>query len=245
MKTVNTAFAKQSQQELEAFAALSRQEFACEADAETAVQRFRKQLKLTTLTVYQLISEARYQRRGCPRPDQAADCTIVRIEGAIASNVSVYQERLQRKSCFILATNETDTSRFTAEELLGTYKDQQKVERGFRFLKDPQFLASTLFLKSVPRIMSLAAIMTLCLLVYAALEYRIRTALAEASETFPNQSGRPIANPTARWVFQYFMGIHILTIHETQTVLLNMDESHRKLLKLLGRFYVKYYSDSG
>lgn len=245
LKTINTAFAKQSQQELEAFAALSRQEFACEADAETAVQRFRKQLKLTTLTVYQLISEARYQRRGCPRPDQAADCTIVRIEGAIASNVSVYQERLQRKSCFILATNETDTSRFTAEELLGTYKDQQKVERGFRFLKDPQFLASTLFLKSVPRIMSLAAIMTLCLLVYAALEYRIRTALAEASETFPNQSGRTIANPTARWVFQYFMGIHILTIHETQTVLLNMDESHRKLLKLLGRFYVKYYSDSG
>lgn len=192
-----------------------------------------------------MISEVRYQRRGRPRPDQAADYTIVRIEGAIASNISVYQERLQRKSCFILATNETDTSRLTEEELLSTYKDQQKVERGFRFLKDPQFLASTLFLKSVSRIMSLAAIMTLCLLVYAALEYRIRTALAEASETFPNQSGHPVANPTARWVFQYFMGIHILTIHGTQTVLLNMNEPHRKLLKLLGDFYVKYYSDSG
>ncbi|WP_083398603.1 hypothetical protein [Nitrosomonas communis] len=73
MKTVNTAFLKQSQQELKAFEALSRQEFACEADAETAVRRFRKQLKLTTLTAHQLISEARYQRRGRPRPDQAAD----------------------------------------------------------------------------------------------------------------------------------------------------------------------------
>ena len=93
--------------------------------------------------------------------------------------------------------------------------------------------------------MSLAAIMTLCLLVYAALEHRIRTALVEADETFPNQSGRPIANPTARWVFQYFMGIHILTIRGAQTVLLNMNEPHRKLLKLLGDCYVKYYSDSG
>ena len=245
LKTVNSAFAKQSQQELKAFEALCRQEFACQADAETAVQRFKKQLKLTTLADYQLIHEARYRRRGRPKPDQAADYTIVRIEGAIASNVSVYRERLQRKSCFILATNETDASRLPAEELLSTYKDQQKVERGFRFLKDPQFLASTLFLKSVSRLMSLAAIMTLCLLVYAALEYRIRTTLAEADETFPNQSGRPIANPTARWVFQYFMGIHILTIHGTQTVLLNMNGPHRKLLKLLGDCYVKYYSDSG
>ncbi|WP_139225352.1 hypothetical protein [Nitrosomonas sp. Nm34] len=42
LKTVNTAFTEQSQQELEAFAALSRQEFACEVDAETAVRRFRK-----------------------------------------------------------------------------------------------------------------------------------------------------------------------------------------------------------
>lgn len=40
------------------------------------------------------------------------------------------------------------------------------------------------------------------------------------------------------------MGMPILTIHETQTVLLNMNEPHRKLLKLLGDFYVKYYSDS-
>ncbi len=41
------------------------------------------------------------------------------------------------------------------------------------------------------------------------------------------------------------MDIHILTIHGTQAVLLNMNEPHRKLLKLLGDFYVKYYSDSG
>jgi transposase len=41
------------------------------------------------------------------------------------------------------------------------------VERGFRFLKDPLFLASSLYLKSPKRIMTLMRVMTLCLLVYA------------------------------------------------------------------------------
>ena len=61
------------------------------------------------------------------------------------------------------------------ERLLECYKkDQQKVERGFRFLKDPVFLSSTLFLKTPRRIMALMAVMTLCLLVYAAVQWRVR-----------------------------------------------------------------------
>jgi transposase len=44
-------------------------------------------------------------------------------------------------------------------------------------------------------------VMTVCLLVYAALEYRIRTALKEHAATFPDQKGKRIQNPTARWVF--------------------------------------------
>jgi transposase len=78
------------------------------------------------------------------------------------------------------------------------------IERGFRFLKDPLFMASTLYLKSPKRIMALMMVMTLCLLVYAALEYRIRQALQQHDQTFPNQKGQPTRTPTARWVFQFF-----------------------------------------
>jgi len=78
--------------------------------------------------------------------------------------------RLQRKSCFILASNQLDMDKRSDLELIEAYKDQQKVERGFRFLKDPMFMASTLFLKSTKRLMALMMVMTLCLLVYAALE---------------------------------------------------------------------------
>ena len=50
---------------------------------------------------------------------------------------------------------------------------------GIRFLKDPLFLASSLFLKSPKRIMALMMVMTLCLLVYAALQHRIRQRLEQ------------------------------------------------------------------
>ena len=141
-----------------------------------------------------------------------------------------------------MATNQLDQDELSDAELLQIYRDQQKVERGFRFLKDPQFKASTLFLKSVKRVMALTAIMTLCLLIYAALEYRIRKALREAKETFPNQLGQPVANPTARWVFQFFSGIHILTVDQGQVVVLNMNNQQWKLLRLLGKHYEQLYS---
>jgi transposase len=131
------------------------------------------------------------------------------------------------------------------EELIKAYKDQQKVERGFRFLKDPRFMASTLFLKSTERIMALMMVMTLCLLVYAALEHRIRQSLIQAQQIFPHQVGQPISNPTARWVFQFFAGIHVLVIGHMQTLILNMNQYHWLLLKLLGEPYEKIYSGDG
>jgi transposase len=48
--------------------------------------------------------------------------------------------------------------------------------------------------------MALLMVMTVCLLVYAALEYRIRHALKEHEATFPDQKGKRIQSPTARWV---------------------------------------------
>jgi transposase len=51
---------------------------------------------------------------------------------------------------------------------LDGYKGQVQSERGCRFLKDPQFCASSLSLKKPERVMALLMVMTVCLLVYAA-----------------------------------------------------------------------------
>jgi transposase len=44
--------------------------------------------------------------------------------------------------------------------------------------------------------MALLRVMTVCLLVYAALESRLRTGLKEHAATFPDQKGKRIQNPT-------------------------------------------------
>ena len=128
------------------------------------------------------------------------------------------------------------------QELLDGYKGQKHVEHGFRFLKDPRFLAASLYLKKPERIMALLMVMTVCLLVYAALEYRIRQGLINFQATFPNQKGQPIQNPTARWVFQYFSGIHVLRIPGEGAFVLNVTDQHRQLLQRLGRSYEAFYS---
>jgi len=241
-QTLNKQFRQQSQTELKAFESLCKQAFACETDARHALDKLQKKLKITELPDITLVEECRHSKPGRPGKKVQPDRHIIRITGTLATRLLPYQQKLARKSCFIVATNQLDQDQLSDAELLQTYQDQQKVERGFRFLKDPQFMASTLFLKSVKRVMALTVIMTLCLLVYAALEYRIRKALREAKETFPNQLGQPVTNPTARWVFQFFAGIHILTVDQMQVLVLNMNDLQWKLLRLLGKPYEQLYS---
>ena len=47
--------------------------------------------------------------------------------------------------------------------------------------------------------MALMMVMTLCLLIYAVLEYRIRETLKKHNTTFPFLQGQPISNPTAKY----------------------------------------------
>ena len=95
-------------------------------------------------------------------------------------------------------------------EALREYKDQQSVERGFRFLKDPLFFTSSVFLKKPSRIVSLGMIMVLSLLVYSVAQFKLRKTLKENGETIPDQKGKATSRPTMSWVFQIFEGIHLL-----------------------------------
>ncbi|MBP5973119.1 hypothetical protein HW132_10335 [Brasilonema sp. CT11] len=48
---------------------------------------------------------------------------------------------------------------YSAEQVLLEYKQQQSSERGFRFLKDPLFFTSSVFVKSPERVAALALLM--------------------------------------------------------------------------------------
>lgn len=51
-------------------------------------------------------------------------------------------------------------------------------------------------------------------------------------------------NPTARWVFQFFTGIHLLAVEEIRETILNLKEAHETLLTLLGARFVALYANS-
>ena len=55
---------------------------------------------------------------------------------------------------FIVASNELSEQKLSAEEILAYYKDQSKVERGFRFLNDPLCMVESVFLKKESSLLS-------------------------------------------------------------------------------------------
>jgi transposase len=245
-QTVNKQHLKQSQAEYKAFNALANRSFACVADAEAALAHLQKKLKVVALHDPCIVEVAGFKGKGRPAKGRQADAISYRIAAGVASVLETRRRKIQQKSCFILASNQLEEAQLGHEELLDyNTPGQQKVERGFRFLKDPWFMANTLFLKSPKRIMALMMIMTLCLLVYGALEYRIRQTLQEQQQTFPTQLGTTTAKPTARWVFQFFAGIHVLLIGSCREVILNCNEYHHQLLNLLGERYIRLYANSG
>jgi transposase len=240
-RTIDRQWLKQSAHEVKAFKTLCRTAFACEADAHQALAHFAHDLQTTFLHDSTVCPTSHYEKRGRPGPGAQPAQIVYHIAGALASRLTDRQARVDQQSCFILATNERDEGQLSPHAVLDGYKGQAQAERGFRFLKDPQFLASSLYLKKPQRIMALLMVMTICLLVYAALEYRMRTALKEHGATFPDQKGKRIQNPTARWVFHYFVGIPVLYIPDQGLMVLNLTDEHWHLLELLGKRYAWFY----
>jgi transposase len=237
-RTVDTQGRQQSADAVQAFQPLGRTAFACEADARQALARCAHDVQTTFLSDSTISPMPQYGQRGRPGPGAQPAQSVSHSAGALASRLTDRQARVDQHSCFLLATNALDEARLPAPEVLAGYQGQARAERGFRFLKAPQFLASSLSLKKPERLMALLMVMTICVLVYAALEYRMRTALKEHAATFPDQKGKRLQHPTARWVFHDFVGMHVLFIPGQGLMVLNLTDEHLHLLQLLGKRYV-------
>ena len=139
-----------------------------------------------------------------------------------------------------MATNLLDDTTWTADLLLQEYKAQQTTERGFRFIKDPLFFASRVFLKSTKRIMALAMIMTLALMVYSLGQLQLRQALEITHSTLPNQKGTPTARPTLRWILQCFHSVHLVFVNGIKSSI-QLTDKQNLILQFLGSSSRQYY----
>ncbi len=228
--------------ELKALDKISKIPFACDTDATLAFNTFKKQCQLLGFEQTSIIKAPTYSSPGRPKKNEKPTGYQYFIEARPFTDLEKVKLAKLKVGMFILATNDITSEDLTMEALLQHYKSQQKVERGFRFLKSPEFLTSSIFLKKPQRIEALLMIMTLSLLVYASLEHKIREQLTQTEAFFPSMvSNKPTTKPTARWVFLKFEGIDILEING-QRFITGLQEHQTRLLKRLGSLYEAVYS---
>ncbi len=219
---------------------LCTQEFACEADAFAALKQFEKDLPWHQLDGMGVKQKLHYQKPGKPKRGTAATGVTYHPQALLKLNLTVVKTHQQRAGRFILATNELESESLSEQQALEEYKGQQGNERGFRFLKDPLFFASSVFLKSPERIMALGMIMGLCLLVYNLGQRQLRQALQQANQTLPNQLRKPTQRPTLRWIFQCFMAVHYVVLNRVKQIV-NLTADRRRILQFFGGSTCRQY----
>jgi transposase len=224
---------------------LGNQRFACAPDAEAALAQQLKKLPSWLSVESQLIAHAKQRRPGRPRTGTTPERTEWQVAATVAVEDVAVTRAVQRTASFLVATNVLDTSQLTDQELIQIYKDQHSVERGFSFLKDPLFLASSVFVKKPSRIVALSLVMVLCLLVYRLAEHRLRAQLAATGQTVPNQLKQPTDRPTMRWMFQCFEGVSLVAFQRPQgppqRELAGLQPLHEQVVALLGASCAKLY----
>ncbi|MEE4376293.1 MAG: IS1634 family transposase [Candidatus Competibacteraceae bacterium] len=238
-KTLEKQLTKQQTQLDKTLWHLHNERFRCEADAWKALTPVLKRYPRFTLSMG-VEAIARYPTAGRPRAGTEQVTVGYRLVGTGCRDEAAIAKALNAKGRFILATNDLDRDRYPDEQMLREYKEQQGVERGFRFLKDPWFMVDSIFLKSPQRIEALMMVMTLCLLVYNVAQYRLRETLENTQETLPNQVNKPIKNPTLRWIFQIMEGISIvrmiggITQGVVKEFVTNLTDLRKKIIRFFG-----------
>lgn len=238
--TLKKAILKSTEQSCQTFKKLCKKKFACETDAKRALDEWEKTQTYIRVAASSIFSEQTHATRGRPKKNAEGKATYW-ISGQLYSSLERKEAADATTGFFILATNDC-TSTLSMQAMLAHYKSQQAVEKGFRFLKSPDFLVSSLFLKKPERIEALLMVMTCCLMIYAALEHLIRRQLLAMALFFPDMKKKPTQKPTARWVFSCFQGVHELIIDSTTKTIVNLKERQETILNCLGDIYWKIYS---
>jgi transposase len=236
-KTLCRRMDKQAEELSKTLWHLSCQRYACETDAKRALADITK--KLAYHSVHAVIKpHIHYAHKGRPKPNEQPAHTDYQILATFTTDINKVRQLQQRLGRFILATNEQDTTILQDAQILAQYKEQSHSEGGFRFIKDPAFEVDSVFLKTPERIGALMMIMTLCLMVYNVAQYQLRQCLQENNDTLPNQLGKPLKNPTMRWLFQLLNTISVVCIQlpdkTEQRIVTHVNDIHRKIILYFG-----------
>ncbi|AKB49319.1 Mobile element protein [Methanosarcina barkeri str. Wiesmoor] len=219
------------------------EDFFCEEDALKAAKKWIADFPSVVFEKIYLktIKKREAGKRGRPSKDEKLRTyeklkTYYRINEIIKVNESFVLIEMEKMGLFIIASSDISLS---PEEMLKYYKGQDKVEKGFLFLKSDTFSISKVYLKNKSKIEALTMIMVLCLMIYSIAEWKLRIKLEDENETVPDQKGKPTKKSTMRWIFFKFQGITELITQKkgkTNSEILNMEDINWKVLT--GRYGV-------
>jgi len=220
---------------------LSRQEFACQADAGIAIKKLSDTWKYHQITEIECREKSRKKPRTPTKKSSKIDTITYQIIGKIETRPEIISAEKIKAGRFILATNILDKNEITNQQiLLEEYKDQQSNERRFRFLKDPLFFSSSVFVKKPERVEAIVMIMGVCLLVYNLAQRKLRQELESANTTIRNQVKKLTNKPTMRWVFQMFKAVHLVNLNGADQIS-KLTKERREILNYLGKVCGQYY----
>ena len=214
--------------------------FSCKADCEKELKSVGKKWKLHQISDVEIVTVNKYDSPGRPG-DKMPIGFEYRAQICWRSNENARQELVDRKASFILATNVPEEI-LADENVISSYKNQQHVERGYRFLKDPLFFANGFYLKKPSRISALITIMTLALLVYTIAQKKLRSAMQEQGMKLPNQIGQLKEKMTIRRAFQVMSGIHFVKIDQSpHGFIQGITELQKTIIKLFSLEVLRLY----
>lgn len=235
------------------FEALAKQLFHLQArrfespqSAQAALAALAESWRYHHVAGTELIEHKRYAGKGRPSIKTPIKASAWQMQAEVRPDAEVIRQSTQHKGCFVLGTN-IAADDLRDEEVIATYKAQSQVEGGFRFLKDPLFFVSSLFVKKPTRIQGLLMVMTLALLVYSVAQRRLRQALVRQQESLPNQINQLTQRPTLRWVFQLLEGINRVRVSvqgQSHDLIEGLNEVQIKILRLFGQEVCQIYQIS-
>jgi transposase len=141
--------------------------------AQAALTALAKAWRSHQLDTRQMLDHKRYARKGRPTPTRPLKVIEWQRHAHVRPAQEVIAASKQQSACFVIGTN-MEARYVSAAEVIRAYKAHASVEGGFRFLKDPLFFVSSLFVKKPRRIQGVLLVMTLAWLVYSLPQRRLR-----------------------------------------------------------------------
>jgi transposase len=193
---------------------LAKKDYACETDAQREGQRLQAEMEekgfCSELYIKHLETTS-YGRRGRPAKGTEATKRVTwRAEVKIGEiKADVYDSKKKQASTFVLIHRLKDGK--GSEEILMSYKNQDKVEQGFRFMKQPQYLGP-IYTKKPSRVEALGYIFLLVLLLAKYLEYRVRLGMERDGGEL-KIGGQKVLRPSAKTILEVLNAMLIYSLN--------------------------------